>query len=95
MKLATVLCTRPETIEAGSNMLAGIEPGGVLAALDVALDLGTDWEPPPCYLDTDVTETVVKIVLVKAFRVGSSCRDGRWASSSQSEVVLPTLIRTV
>ena len=54
---------RPETIEAGSNMLAGVQPEDVLRAMNVVLATPPDWEPPAGYLDEDVAATVVKIVL--------------------------------
>jgi UDP-N-acetylglucosamine 2-epimerase (non-hydrolysing) len=54
---------RPETIEAGSNMLAGVQVDGVLRSVDVALSAKPAWQPPVGYLDLDVTTTVVKIVL--------------------------------
>jgi len=54
---------RPETLEAGSNMLAGVRPEDVLRALEVALSTPPVWEPPVGYCDADVTTKVVKIVL--------------------------------
>jgi UDP-N-acetylglucosamine 2-epimerase (non-hydrolysing) len=54
---------RPETIEAGSNMLAGVRVEGILGAVAVALTSEPMWEPPAGYLDRDVSATVVKIVL--------------------------------
>ena len=54
---------RPETIEVGSNMLAGVEAKGIIRSTEVALSASPDWEPPAGYLDLDVTMTVVKMVL--------------------------------
>jgi UDP-N-acetylglucosamine 2-epimerase (non-hydrolysing) len=54
---------RPETLEAGSNMLAGVCREDVLRATEVVLSVPPDWEPPVGYRDTDVTTTVMKIVL--------------------------------
>ena len=54
---------RPETIEAGSNMLAGVQSEDVLRALDVVLASPSNWQPPAGYLDEDVAATVTKIVL--------------------------------
>jgi UDP-N-acetylglucosamine 2-epimerase (non-hydrolysing) len=59
---------RPETIEAGSNMLAGVRPVDVLRAVAVALSFEPSWEPPAGYLDRDVSATVIKIVLAGAGR---------------------------
>ena len=54
---------RPETLDAGSNILAGADPQTILRA--VQLVLGTDhaWTPPSEYLETNVATTVAKIVL--------------------------------
>jgi len=54
---------RPETIEAGSNMLAGVRADDILRAIAVVLSTEPTWEPPAGYLDRDVAATVVKIVL--------------------------------
>lgn len=54
---------RPETIECGSNVLAGSHPEDALRALDAALALGSDWTPPPEYVVPNVSRTVAKIVL--------------------------------
>jgi UDP-N-acetylglucosamine 2-epimerase (non-hydrolysing) len=53
---------RPETIEAGSNMLAGCEPGMILNAVKLVLAQEAKWEAPAEYLRRNVSETVVKIV---------------------------------
>jgi UDP-N-acetylglucosamine 2-epimerase (non-hydrolysing) len=57
---------RPETIEAGSNMLGGVQAEGILRSTEVALSAKPDWQPPAGYMDLDVTTTVVKIVLAGA-----------------------------
>src|SRR6185437_8478354 len=54
---------RPETIEAGSNILAGVRAEGIVRSTKVALSAKPDWQPPAGYLDLDVATTVVKIVL--------------------------------
>jgi UDP-N-acetylglucosamine 2-epimerase (non-hydrolysing) len=54
---------RPETLEAGSNMLAGVRRHDVVRATEVVLSAPPLWEPPAGYLDGDVTTKVVKIVL--------------------------------
>jgi UDP-N-acetylglucosamine 2-epimerase (non-hydrolysing) len=54
---------RPETIEAGSNMLAGVQAEAIVRSVEVALSSKPDWQPPAGYADLDVTTTVVKIVL--------------------------------
>jgi UDP-N-acetylglucosamine 2-epimerase (non-hydrolysing) len=54
---------RPETIECGSNVLSGVGRGGVGTALELALQPGRSWQPPPEYLADDVSSTVAGIVL--------------------------------
>lgn len=54
---------RPETIECGSNILAGVESDRILPAIAVATRPGASWTPPPEYMVGNVSETVAKIVL--------------------------------
>ncbi len=54
---------RPETIEAGSNILAGADPDMILSSVEISLGGGRSWNPPPEYLDAMVSTKVAKIVL--------------------------------
>ncbi|MFA4965613.1 MAG: UDP-N-acetylglucosamine 2-epimerase (non-hydrolyzing) [Thermoleophilia bacterium] len=54
---------RPETVECGSNMLAGVEPETVLRCVRTVTASPPAWTPPPEYLAPDVSSAVVKIVL--------------------------------
>lgn len=54
---------RPETIDVGSNVLAGSEPEAVVAAVRLVTSLGSGWDPPPEYLVPRVAETTARIVL--------------------------------
>jgi UDP-N-acetylglucosamine 2-epimerase (non-hydrolysing) len=54
---------RPETIDAGSNVLAGSEPETIAAAVDLVTTLDRTWAPPPEYLVEHVAEAVTRIVL--------------------------------
>jgi UDP-N-acetylglucosamine 2-epimerase (non-hydrolysing) len=54
---------RPETIECGSNFLAGVEPAAVLAAVHFATNRDCSWSPPPEYLRSNVTATVCRILM--------------------------------
>ena len=54
---------RPETIECGSNMLAGVDPETVLRCVRTVTAAPPAWTPPPEYLAPDVSSAVVKIVL--------------------------------
>jgi UDP-N-acetylglucosamine 2-epimerase (non-hydrolysing) len=53
---------RPETVEAGSNIIAGCEPDAVLDAVETVLSRPCSWEPPREYLIKNVSSTVVKII---------------------------------
>jgi UDP-N-acetylglucosamine 2-epimerase (non-hydrolysing) len=54
---------RPETVECGSNILSGDDPGRIVACVAAALDRAEPWNPPPEYLETDVSRTVAKILV--------------------------------
>lgn len=53
---------RPETIECGSNVLAGVDPDSVLRCARAALARKPNWLPPTEYLMPHVSRTVAKIV---------------------------------
>ncbi len=59
---------RPETVECGSNILAGAEPEMIVQAVDLVLNSSCDWTPPPEYVVDHVSNTVAKIVL--GYRLG-------------------------
>jgi len=54
---------RPETIDAGSNILTGADPQTILRAVELVLNADRTWKPPAEYLEANVANTVVKIVL--------------------------------
>lgn len=54
---------RPETIEAGSNLITGNEPVQVLNCVEIALSERASWEVPEEYQVRNVSSTVVKIML--------------------------------
>lgn len=54
---------RPETIEAGSNILSGAETASILNAVELALAQPANWKPPEEYMVENVSQTVSKIVL--------------------------------
>jgi UDP-N-acetylglucosamine 2-epimerase (non-hydrolysing) len=54
---------RPETIECGSNMLAGVEPATILRCVRTVTSMPPAWAPPQEYLAPDVSSAVGKIVL--------------------------------
>lgn len=54
---------RPETVECGSNLLAGGDPNRILQATRLAMERGGRWLSPPEYRVENVADTVVRIVL--------------------------------
>jgi UDP-N-acetylglucosamine 2-epimerase (non-hydrolysing) len=54
---------RPETVECGSNILAGADPDVILRCARTVLAQGTDWRVPPEYLARNVSDTVVRILM--------------------------------
>jgi len=54
---------RPETIECGSNLLAGVEAERILPAIDLAVRSAGTWTPPAEYLVDNVSDVVARIVL--------------------------------
>lgn len=53
---------RPETVECGSNVLAGADPEDILRAAR-AVDGAGGWRPPPEYTAPNVAATVVRVVI--------------------------------
>ena len=53
---------RPETIECGSNILSGADPGRIVAAVATATAAPPAWEPPAEYLQPRVAPTVLRIL---------------------------------
>jgi UDP-N-acetylglucosamine 2-epimerase (non-hydrolysing) len=54
---------RPETIECGSNMLSGADVDTVLRCVKTILSGSQSWNVPPEYLNKQVSNTVIKILL--------------------------------
>jgi len=53
---------RPETLECGSNILAGSDAASVKRAVRLVCARRGGWAPPPEYVQDNVAETVVRIV---------------------------------
>ena len=53
---------RPETIECGSNLLAGTDPATIVSSVGLATRTTARWERPAEYLAPQVAETVCRIV---------------------------------
>ena len=54
---------RPETVECGSNVVAGVDPDRVAMAVRAALSRDRTWTVPPEYLAPAVSDTVVNVLL--------------------------------
>jgi UDP-N-acetylglucosamine 2-epimerase (non-hydrolysing) len=54
---------RPETIECGSNLLAGCASDTILRSVDLVTSWQGKWTPPPEYLVEEVAPIVAKVVL--------------------------------
>lgn len=53
---------RPETVECGSNFIAGADPDSIALGVRAATREPAQWSPPPEYLVRNVSDTVVRIV---------------------------------
>jgi UDP-N-acetylglucosamine 2-epimerase (non-hydrolysing) len=67
---------RPETIECGSNLLSGVEPGAVMRCVESVLGRKCDWTPPSEYVAEHVSDTVIKIVLDYRHGLAGNSRKG-------------------
>jgi UDP-N-acetylglucosamine 2-epimerase (non-hydrolysing) len=54
---------RPETIDCGSNVLAGCDPENVLRLVRLVTERPANWHPPAEYLAENVAATVCRILL--------------------------------
>ena len=54
---------RPETMDCGSNILAGTEPDSIVNAVDLMTSRKRSWTPPSEYLAPLVAETVCNLLL--------------------------------
>lgn len=54
---------RPETIECGSNLLTSANINQIINCVDLATSMPSSWEPPKEYLNPNVSQTVLKIIL--------------------------------
>ena len=54
---------RPETVECGSNVIAGVDPDRIAPAVRAALQRERNWTVPPEYLAPAVSSTVANILL--------------------------------
>src|SRR3990170_160117 len=59
---------RPETVEAGSNMLSGADPKSILNCVNVVLQQPRNWSLPTEYLVKNVSSTIAKVTLGHLWR---------------------------
>ncbi|MFL6245840.1 MAG: non-hydrolyzing UDP-N-acetylglucosamine 2-epimerase [Thermoanaerobaculia bacterium] len=59
---------RPETLECGSNILAGVDPQSMLRAAELVLATGSDWVAPEGYEARSVSRIVAKLILGRSER---------------------------
>ncbi|MFL5892058.1 MAG: non-hydrolyzing UDP-N-acetylglucosamine 2-epimerase [Solirubrobacterales bacterium] len=67
---------RPETVECGSNLIAGVEREGIRRGVLTALSSEPSWIPPREYMVNAVSPTVARIVLGTATGRNSVVRPG-------------------
>jgi UDP-N-acetylglucosamine 2-epimerase (non-hydrolysing) len=68
---------RPETIESGSNILSGVQPDMVLRCVRIVTSRQGTWAPPPEYLEPNVSDKVIKILLGYNYRSAQGGPVGR------------------
>ncbi|WP_201713865.1 non-hydrolyzing UDP-N-acetylglucosamine 2-epimerase [Rossellomorea arthrocnemi] len=54
---------RPETVDCGSNFISGIKETNILSGVRVMSSKPSNWTCPPEYLDTNVSDKVINILL--------------------------------
>jgi UDP-N-acetylglucosamine 2-epimerase (non-hydrolysing) len=58
---------RPETFDAGSNILSGADPEMISQSVRAAVQLGTEWQPPKEYQETNVSRKIIR--LLQSYRI--------------------------
>ncbi|MBM7586932.1 UDP-N-acetylglucosamine 2-epimerase (non-hydrolyzing) [Bacillus pakistanensis] len=54
---------RPETVDCGSNFISGLEESNIIDGVKVMISRSTNWECPSEYLDLNVSDKVINIIL--------------------------------
>ncbi len=57
---------RPETVECGSNLLTGCDPERIVNGVGVAVGSRFDWKVPLEYLDPNVSDKIVRLIIGNA-----------------------------
>ena len=72
---------RPETIDCGSNVLAGADPDQIMSLVSLVTSQRGTWVPPTEYLATNVAEVVCRILM--GYRL-PDLAEVRWQRESRS-----------
>lgn len=80
---------RPETLECGSNILAGASPDAIERAVAYVINRGTAWTPPPEYLAEKVAERSCGVIL--SYR-NADPAELQWQSSKKNEDTLTNAV---
>ena len=80
---------RPETIECGSNVLAGCETQTIVDTVELVTQRSRSWQPPTEYLVPNVAATVSRILL--GHSLNSSTRAGDATSPISQKVISRTV----
>ena len=78
---------RPETIECGSNVLAGCDARTILNMVELVTQQGRTWQPPAEYLQPGVANTAVRVLLGGHVGIGT---DGFHASEFSTTILKAT-----
>jgi len=54
---------RPETVECGSNVLAGCDPDRIVLAAELVTNTDFDWKMPEGYIDSNVSDKVIRYIM--------------------------------
>jgi UDP-N-acetylglucosamine 2-epimerase (non-hydrolysing) len=54
---------RPETVECGSNVLAGCDADRIVEAVKLVTETCFDWDIPEGYMDPNVSDKVIRFIL--------------------------------
>lgn len=69
---------RAETIECGSNMLAGVDPESLAKAVEIVTNSARDWTPPQEYVERHSSVAVTKILLGYMGLPSQRLTQGEW-----------------
>jgi len=83
---------RPETLECGSNILAGTDPATITRAVALATSRRGTWTPPPEYLAQSVAETACHILL--SHRIPDAAELQWQSTNSHENLVTHSVVRS-